>query len=241
MLVVVCGMHRSGSTLVWQITRMLLDGRPGLTNPREFPLDQLKSAAQDPSQLVMVKLHYRPVMRLNMFPNKNAKYIFTYRDVRDCVASMYRKGSAAYRRKVRQPEDAAAMATTEIRGEDFWLTRKDHWVGQYEKFRDGVPTLIRSLAMYLDVEVDDARVAEIAAEVAVEKQIARVAEMAKNGVDDDLRITSHHITDGRAGAWQETLTLAEAEAIEVVAAEWMLGHGYEFATDAGRAAAQTLA
>ena len=227
-------MHRSGSTLVWQITRQLLDGAPGLRNPRGVSTEEYPAAAANPDDLLMAKVHFRPALDRDEFPDDGARYLYTYRDPRDVVASLYRKG----RYKPDDPERGARpsrlIVRRELRGDEFWTSKSDVWIGRYEDFRDDVPGLVRTLAGYLDVSVDDARVAEIVRAVDLAAQEERAKAAREHGVDDDLRVTSNHITDGREGAWRDTLTSEELVAIEAESARWLVEHGYDVETEVGR-------
>ena len=227
-------MHRSGSTLVWQITRQLLDGAPGLRNPRGVSTEEYPAAAANPDDLLMAKVHFRPALDRDEFPDEGARYLYTYRDPRDVVASLYRKG----RYKPDDPERGARpsrlIVRRELRGDEFWTSKSDVWIGRYEDFRDDVPGLVRTLAGYLDVSVDDARVAEIVRAVDLAAQEERAKAAREHGVDDDLRVTSNHITDGREGAWRDTLTSEELVAIEAESARWLVEHGYDVETEVGR-------
>lgn len=227
-------MHRSGSTLVWQITRHLLDGTPGLRNPRGISTEEYPAAAANPDDLLMAKVHFRPALDRDDFPDDGARYLYTYRDPRDVVASLYRKG----RFKPDDPERGARPSRLtvrrELRGDEFWTSKSDVWIGRYEDFRDDVPGLVISLANYLDVPVDDARVEAIVREVDLAAQEERARAAREHGVDDDLRVTSNHITDGREGAWRDTLTSDELVAIEAESARWLVEHGYDVETEVGR-------
>jgi hypothetical protein len=227
-------MHRSGSTLVWQITRQLLDGAPGLRNPRGVSTEEYPAAAANPDDLLMAKVHFRPALDREDFPDDGARYLYTYRDPRDVVASLYRKG----RYKPDDPERGARpsrlIVRRELRGDEFWTSKSDVWIGRYEDFRDDVPGLVRTLADYLGIPVDDARVATIVSEVDLAAQEERAKAARERGVDDDLRVTSNHITDGREGAWRDTLTSEELVAIEAESARWLVEHGYAVETEVGR-------
>jgi hypothetical protein len=227
-------MHRSGSTLVWQITRQLLDGAPGLRNPRGVSTEEYPAAAANPDDLLMAKVHFRPALDRADFPDDGARYLYTYRDPRDVVASLYRKG----RYKPDDPERGARpsrlIVRRELRGDEFWTSKSDVWIGRYEDFRDDVPGLVRTLAAYLEIDVDDARVEQIVRDVDLAAQEERAKAAREHGVDDDLRVTSNHITDGREGAWRDTLTSEELVAIEAESARWLVEHGYDVETEVGR-------
>lgn len=227
-------MHRSGSTLVWQIARQLVDGRPGLRNPRGIPTSEYPAAAADPADLLMAKVHFRPALNRGDFPDAGAKYLYTYRDPRDVVASLYRKGRAKPGDPERGARNSRLIVRRELRGDEFWTSRKDVWIGKYEDFRDDVPGLVRDLATFLEVDTDEAGVAKIVADVDLAAQEQRAVAAKAHGVDDDLRVTSNHITDGRSGAWRDTLTDEELVAIEAEGARWLVEHGYGVETAVGK-------
>lgn len=226
-------MHRSGSTLVWQIARHLMADQPGLRNPRGLSTSEFPAAAANSDDLLMAKVHFRPAMEKDDFPQVGAKYLYTYRDIRDVIASLYRKGRAKPGDPERGARNSRLGARREMRGDAFWRSRDDVWIRKYEDFRDDVPGLVRDLAAYLEVSISPERVAEIVADVDLEAQQQRAIVAKQHGVDDDLRVTSNHITDGRAGAWRDTLTPEELSAIEGETARWLVEHGYEVETNVG--------
>jgi hypothetical protein len=226
-------MHRSGSTLVWQVTRQLLDGRPGLRNPHGVPSSDFPAAAADPDDLLLAKIHYRHGLPEDDFPQEGAYYLYTYRDVRDVVASLFRKARLKEDSPRRGPATSRTIARREIHGDGFWLQRGSVWAGRYEEIQGDLPGLVRSLAAFLHVDVTDERVAEIAEFVTLEQQQERVWQWRNEGVDPDLRVTANHITDGRAGAWRDTLTTDELEAIEDLSARWLVERDYPVETPLG--------
>ena len=234
MLVLVCGMHRSGSTLVWQITRLLLEGQPGLRNPRDVELKDFSAAAADPEDLLMAKVHYRPTFAEEEFPREGAIYLYTYRDVRDAIASLYRKGRYTKRDPRRGPRNSRLAARREMAGSEMWTSMPGVWVAKYEDFREDVPGLVLNLARTLQVEVSDERLSAICAEVDIDAQKQRVQAALVVGIDEDSRITQNHITDGREGAWRDTLTEGELGAIELETGAWLVTHGYLVETKQGK-------
>ncbi len=231
MIVVVCGQHRSGSTLTWQVAHELLtsaqsESAQSVSAPLSTPRENLQLLALDPVDVRMVKVHFSPAMKKKEFPQRGARYIYTYRDPRDVAASLIRKGRYQPDHEKRGVKGVTAMIRRELRGDAFWRTRETLWIGRYEELAQDVPALVRSLAEFLSVSVDEDTVRRISDFVSVDRQRKRVADVRDFGVDPSLRITSNHITDGQEGAWRATLTSEEVTAIEVTAADWMRAHGY---------------
>jgi len=227
-------MHRSGSTLVWQITRLLLEGQPGLRNPRDVELKDFAAAAADPEDLLMAKVHYRPTFSEEEFPREGAIYLYTYRDVRDAIASLYRKGRYTKRDPRRGPRNSRLATRRELAGNDMWTSMPGAWIAKYEDFRNDVPGLVRNLATTLQIELTEERLTTICAEVDIDAQKQRVQAALVVGIDEDSRITQNHITDGREGAWRDTLTEGELGAIELESGAWLVTHGYLVETKQGK-------
>ena len=177
----------------------------------------------------MAKFHYRDSTRRWLFPQVGARYLYSYRDPRDVVASMYRKARIPVGDERRGVARTLAIARTELRGDAFWRTRRNLWVGRYEDFHADVPGLIRGLADFLDVEVTEADETRILAAVSVDAQRQRVLDLPAQGYDADLRITFNHITDGRWGAFRQTLTPEECDQIERSFAHWLVRYDYPIA------------
>lgn len=226
-------MHRSGSTLVWQITRQLVDGAPGLRNPRGVEPEEFPAAAANPDDLLLAKIHYRGSLKESDFPDEGVRYLYTFRDPRDVVASLFRKGRFKPDSPKRGPHNSRLIVRRELKGDSFWRSRKGLWVGRYEDFQGAIPSLVHEIADFLDIDVTPERVAQITRDVDIEQQQERVWESRTAGVDPDLRVTANHITDGRHGAWRDTLTSEEAAAIETECASWLAKQGYELETPAG--------
>ena len=227
-------MHRSGSTLVWQITRQLVDGTPGLRNPRGVEPDAFPAAAANPDDLLLAKIHYRGNLKPADFPDEGVRYLYTFRDPRDVVASLFRTDRFKPDSPKRGPQNSRLIVRRELKGDAFWRDRKNLWVGRYEDFQGDIPSLVRDVARFLEVPVTEERVMQIARDVDLDQQQERVWESRTSGVDPDLRVTANHITDGRHGAWRDTLTPEELGAIESECAPWLVRRGYVVESQAGQ-------
>ena len=227
-------MRRSGSTLVFQITRALLEAKGDLdvVNPKEglgVPLDQISSIAAN-SRPILTKIHTIPKAQRPFLPRQNAKYIYTARDPRDAVASLIRKGRVDVLDTTRVGL-ALDIAKKELTGAKIYSQMPDLWTGFYEEFVDNIPALISALAKFLDVTVNEEWIEKLAVDLDIDKQRERsLAINSDPGIRVETRLTSNHITDGRVGSWRETLTETEVSDVERIFFHWMLRNGYRPST-----------
>lgn len=231
MLVVVCGMHRSGSTLVAQLAKGLLSACGKLTisdNGLGHSVEEMKARARDPERTWLAKVHIpRRVLR-RALPDDGARYLYTYRDVRDALASAWRKNRFLFGSEERGAEIAAQFVREEIEIGAVFEDRRHCWIGRYETIVNNLPSLVDDLERFLDLSTSAALKQELVAEASPEKQRQRSQQVSSGdrSVRLDTFITTNHITDGRFGAWKETLSVEEAIAAEHAARSWLRQKGY---------------
>lgn len=231
MLVVVCGMHRSGSTLVAQLAKGLLSGCTPLSvsnNGLGDSIEEMHARAEDPNQTWLAKVHIpRRVLR-RALPDKGAKYLYTYRDVRDALASAWRKNRFLFGSEDRGAQIAAQFVKEEISIGSVFEDRRHCWIGRYESIVNDLPCLVDDLAGFLNVSVSAENRQRLVEEASPQKQRERSLQVSSGdrSVRLETFITTNHITDGRSGAWKETLSVEEAIAAEEAGREWLKAKGY---------------
>lgn len=228
MIILVCGMHRSASTLIWQIVHRLYLGHPGFTAEEDYGAELDARAWGDPRRIQLVKVHAVRHERRGDLPLEAAHHLYTYRDLRDSVASLYRKGRLRRSSPRRTPEEAAQIAKRELAAYVAFTARPNLWVGRYEDFYSKVPDLVTELAGFLGLgPLPTETRMQIADDVGLDKQRERVPQAETNkDIRQSTFLTTNHITDSRAGTYPATLTEDEIAAIEAVAGRWLLDHGY---------------
>ncbi|WP_370561652.1 sulfotransferase domain-containing protein [Cyanobium sp. NS01] len=226
MLVVVCGMHRSGSTLVAQLAKGLLSASCELTvssNGLGSSVEQMHARASDPAHTWLAKVHIPRRELRRALPDQGALYLYTYRDVRDALASAWRKNRFLFGSEDRGPTIAAKFVREEIEIGAVFEDRRHCWIGRYETIVNDIPSLVNDLESFLDLSVSTALKQELVEEAAPDKQRQR-SQLVSTGdqlVRLETFITTNHITDGRFGAWKETLSVEEAIASEHAARDWL--------------------
>jgi len=232
MLVVVCGMHRSGSTLVAQLVSGLLTAQSKpvtiSSNGLGDTVEEMQERAADPDRIWLAKVHQQARRFREGLPDAGAIYFYTYRDMRDALASAWRKN----RLQIGDPERSAQALQTFIRSQikaaKAFEPRHHLWTGKYEDFVHDLEGLTHELAAALQIQPPPALVNSLIAAARPEEQRKRVQQLREG--DASVRvstfITSNHITDGREGAWKDTLTVAEAQLAETLARTWLKAKGY---------------
>ena len=233
MLIVVCGMHRSGSTLVAQLVKGLLGAQSKpvtiSANGLGDTVAEMQARAADPDHIWLVKVHQQARRFREGMPDEGALYLYTYRDMRDALASAWRKNRLQVGDAERSPDTLQEFIRSQIRSARVFEARKNIWIGRYENFVHNLEGLAVELAQALNIDASPSLINTLTAAARPEEQRKRVRQL--KGGDKTIRagsfITSNHITDGREGAWKETLTVAEAQRAECLAQSWLKAKGYE--------------
>lgn len=223
-------MRRSGSTLTFQVTRALLELKNEITvtEPQTgigVPIDEIGNLANSP-KIILTKIHTVSKAVRDQLPRQGARYIYTARDPRDAAASLIRKGRLSSNDPSRE-EFVKDFAKKERVGSLLYPKMPTVWCGFYEDFVDDLPKLIKSLANFLQIEVSEDWVNQLADDLDINKQRERSQSVQEDySVRQKTRLTVNHITDGRPGAWKDTLLPSEVEIIENQFIDWMLRNGY---------------
>lgn len=223
-------MRRSGSTLTFQVTRALLEleNEITVTEPQTgigVPTAEIAALAKSP-RIILTKMHTVSKAVREQLPKQGAKYVYTARDPRDAVASLIRKGRLSKNDSTRE-DFVKDFAKKERIGSLLYPKMPQVWCGFYEDFVDDLPRLIKSLAKFLQIEVTENWVNQLAEELDINKQRERSRNVREDySVRQQTRLTVNHITDGRPGSWRETLLPSEVKIIENQFIDWMLRNGY---------------
>lgn len=212
-LYVCAGMHRSGSTWLYNVVRLALMGlgeyvyattaEPvGMYDP-EYPVKQH-----------VVKTH---TFRQDLV--KNATRVFTSRrDLRDVAASMVRLGNIE-----NEVLPVLKFLHWELRLYLQWSSFSKYESVYEDMVQDkllAVRSLLYKLGMALNMEANSN---EIHAQVQALRAPPKEAKM----YDPTTLLTPGHFTDGRVGSYKDTLSPEVVRAIEEEFGDWLQEKGYE--------------
>lgn len=210
MICLVTGMARAGSTWLFNAARLLLERAGRSPAAGAWPERAALLAAAD----CVVKLHH-----VDEELAAQADVALTcHRDLRDVVASHYRKFGA----KPSEP-GAHSLLPEVLQRHDFWEARAGHDMRYEDLIADPVAELGR-VAAALGLDPAGLDLATIAAEIAaLRHDPARATEY---GLDAVNLLLPDHVTDGRHGAWRDTLTADQVKEIEDGWGAWLAARGY---------------
>lgn len=201
-LVVCAGMHRSGSTWLYNAVRLILASQM-LPVYATFVSNYRKSGCSDGRPIHVVKTHryYRDIQEA-------AECVFTTRrDLRDLAASAVRMGLCPSTRS------GVIEYLTRVLDEDYipWVQFSDFEM-PYETMMADQERMIGILAAFMGFSVN---------EVAVREQIDRLTHE-----DPETLLAPGHITKGTPGSFPETLPEDCILAVETAFQRWQEQHGY---------------
>jgi len=221
--VVVCGMPRSGSTLLFNIlremVRMDLDKRDGFfKNDKEY--DHLLKSEKS---YFVKKTHNLSWILIKRIRRKKTIGFFTHRDIRDIVVSMMQKGWI---------EDFDTFITHSLPSiiniALIYASVKNMHVYSYEELINNKIKIIQDLQNILNVKIDEDSVYKIIERTSIEKAKEIIAKLGKNqNYDPTSHLHKNHIRDAKIGKWKEKLTKNQIEIINSVAKDYLKYFNYE--------------
>jgi len=204
-LIVCAGMHRSGSTWLYNVVRYCYLNAGYRT---------YSDAAHQYKASILADVHVVKIHRFDQKLYEKAERIFTtVRDLRDVVASMIRF------KLTRDTKRDVARCTAKLISRDYlpWAVYSDMEVRYEEMIRDR-PGTITAILRILDLpDVDP---------VEVQRDVEKLTKMALPDVDRTTQFLPHHLTDGRIGSYGETLSPMLLEVVLDVGGDWLVKHGY---------------
>lgn len=235
MIILCCGMPRSGSTLqfniVWHVAEASGLGRKvdwRSSAAWETAGDELQQMADD-DRLHVLKMHSLPsTLRDLAVSSDRVRFVYVHRDIRDVAVSMRVKFHFSISKAVRRIESSLAL-------ED-WLRGRPEGsvlVQDYDTLLNGLPVAIDQISDFLDADLDRDAAVKIASELNIEdayrksrkkrvpfetirRRIAMLLGRKVAFADERLMLHPAHVSNhkGQIGVWQTALDAADLKTLE---------------------------
>lgn len=222
-IVTVAGMRQLGSTLIYNILRMVYEAK-GIDYDCGFVL---RFDDMDKSKPLLVKSH-----EFDARVHGEGVYIINMvRDVRDTVASRFRRYERIGRVFARKDgADAAGVAREQVALHAAFTT-KARFELVYEDYKQRPEHVIGMLCadLFGAPDVEAVRTAIVGAEnlYASDNIPMKSRHGDKQGFDRHLLSKSHVTNAGAVGGYADTLRKDEIAAIEKVCGRWLRAYGYK--------------
>ncbi len=234
--VFVGGMIRSGSTLQYQIAKSLVETELGGTALGFFEASEIdrhleeRESAPETLFPCVVKSHVCTKGIRDRLEKGTACAFYTYRDIRDVVVS----GSRNF--GIPLDEFISGRLLDQAIGECcLWTSCPAVSSASFEFLMGDMAAWIRGMMEFVGIPPDEGRLSELAAAHSVERQKERMkhadhTERQGFSVDPETLLHRNHIDRAAIGGWREVLSEEQVARIEQIAGDWMVDHGYEFAS-----------
>ena len=209
-LIITAGMARAGSTLLYNVARLCLEGAG--KKVLAAWVDDFRPAGVRQADCVLIKVHAKDTTL-----RRRANCILTcHRDLRDVARSIRDMGWAS------SYEEAAGRLMLHVRRQAYWADGAALDL-KYETMTADLVGAVRSVSNALGLKLDDARLVRVAG------AIVDLKEPATN-LDSVTLLHARHRISGRAGTWRGVLPTELVATIEAEHGGWLAAHGYDLAS-----------
>lgn len=225
MLVVCCGMLRSGSTLQYQLACSLVEAT-GRGRGLGWIGNGVFRELDEPGALHVVKVHSPEQLDgiEAALRSGEARYIYSYRDLRDVAISIQNKWNRSFRQILR-----ACYVEYILDAYEDWMALPGGYVSRYEIFVENPSAEARAIAAHLELSLPEAEIDTLAENYTIEAQKERMSELraASRQTTDDGVLHADHVFSGEVGQWRDALKPYQIGYLEHRARDWLLDRGYE--------------
>jgi len=247
-LILCTGMLRSGSTWAYNVCRVMAQfsaGKEGQVACGYVTLEQLEEYLRGKDGkagcLTVLKTHGVGQRARKMITRGEAKAVCTYRDPRDCVASMMSFAHEAFEVAVERVRAGLEMmdAAYTRQGQTLFI--------RYEDMIADRVAQIRKIAAHLEMVFDEKVLKRIDEVTGIEhsKEVCQelrgrpadqVYNLMNHRVDPQTWLHDNHIQSGEAGRFRSELRAEQIGALERAYGSWLDRLGYLEADGGSRAA-----
>lgn len=200
---IICnGGYRTGSTLVYNLAAEIL-GPVKMSGPHSS-MDQTFEAIRT-KETEVIKTH---IWQPTGSEPKHVKVLYTYRDLRDMAVSFLYLAE----RKIPEEHILIESRRQNMISKYMKYLQSAQWANdalliRYENYYGDNPRLVRDIAKFLEIDLDDKKVEEIAVKWCISKIREKSLKIEKMSFDTKTQLRHGHVTAhaGKPGSWASYL------------------------------------
>ena len=239
MLVICCGMYRSGSTLQYQIVSELIekfDLGERLSWKKDIDFKNIGQSLKKDKYSVL-KTHVYNDDILSVMDEIPVKFIYSYRDIRDVVLSLGKKNGKTVD-KVLENNVLSEILENDIG----WRSVEPIYISRYDDLVNDLKSEIKLIADFLSIKLSDNEAEEMANIFNIQSQKEKIKKFEKSSLTDlgDHRkfdpkslLHNNHISSGKVSGWIDELTFKQIAQIESKTGLWLKKYGYPLFKEMG--------
>lgn len=232
MLVICCGMMRSGSTLQYQLAVAVLE-RTGkgsaLGEIRHGDCRELEKA-NTKGEIQVLKVHKFSYLKgaKEAIEQGKATGLYVYRDIRNVTVSLIKMRKISFEKLIFQSKDIQQCLDDFYR----WNSLEGLLVSKYETMIHDLTGEVLRIAAHLNINLSHEDAQAIAENHSLNKQKNRIIAW-KEGSGKDSRthepktlLHYNHINSGQSKQWANSLSPLQIGHLENMASDWLHQQGY---------------
>lgn len=222
--IAVCGMPRSGSTLMFNIIKKVIETKNNKTDTFTRNDKQYKILLKYEISSLVKKVHsYSPFLARRIKKRKTIGF-FTHRDIRDIVVSEQQKGvvenpdSWKYKMRLRSIVNNALL----------YAKGPNMYIVSYEKLKNKPGEVIKKVSYALDATLSQEEIDQIKEALSiknVKNELKQIPEEKRRNFSNQLH--KNHIADGKTGKWKKYLSKQQINKITKESTDFLKYFNYE--------------
>jgi len=223
--IVVCGMPRSGSTLLFNLIRELMAVELGRSDGFFADESEYKKILLNEKSFFIKKNHEMSWVLINRINSNLSIGFFTYRDIRDVVVSLMQKG---WIQDFDQWIDRKYLHRIVNNSLIYADVRNMHLIS-YEYLMNNKMKVVKDIKKVLNLQnIDEFSIEMIIKSSSIEEVRNKIEKMPKSEeYDRYTHLHKDHIADAEIGKWKYYLSDKQIEVINAISKKYLIKFDYK--------------